>query len=105
MSTASVILSRLDALTAEVRRLYAVIAARAPALCPERLTTAEAVIYVRQAYGRPSFHRMTLYRWLDEGRLHTDIQHPRRWLRSEIDAALGGVPMNDERRGKRREIR
>jgi hypothetical protein len=91
MSTESAILLRLDALTAEVRGLRAELTAKSPTPWPDRMNTQEAVLYVRHAYRSPKFCRWTLYRWMKEGRL-SDIAKPRRWLRTEIDALLAGVP-------------
>lgn len=88
MSAETAILLRLDALTAEVRALRAEIAARPARPWPERMTTQEAVVYVRQAYGMPRFSARTLRAWRAEGRL-TRFS-PCRWDRGEVDRVMSG---------------
>jgi hypothetical protein len=100
MSDATLILVRLDELTREVRGLRATIAARAVAPWPERMTTQEAVRYVREAYGRPRFNARSLRGWRADGRL-TRFS-PCRWDRAELDVVMAGVPVSAETRGRRR---
>lgn len=92
MSTPDAILLELREVNGRLARLEARIDAAQPTPWPDRMSTQEAVLYIRHAYRRPQFNRMTLYRWLDEGKLDTDIRRPRRWLRTEIDALLAGTP-------------
>jgi hypothetical protein len=100
MSAESAILLRLDALTVEVRALRCELAARPARPWPERMTTQEAVMYVRQAYGRPRFAAATLRLWRAQGRLTR--YSPCRWDRGEIDGILAGAPVEFEARGRRR---
>lgn len=100
MSAESAILLRLDALTAEVRGLRAALAVRTTTPWPDRLTTQEAVAYVRTAYGRARFAARTLRAWRAQGRLTR--YSPCRWDRVEIDRELAGVPVSEEARGRRR---
>lgn len=99
MSTETVIIVRLTELTDEVRRLRAAIEARPGCPWPDRLSTAEAVAYVRAAYGRLRFGSRTLRKWRDEGRL-TRFK-PCRWDRSELDRQFAGIPVSTEMRGRR----
>lgn len=86
------VLAELLALRGDVKRLAARLDAVSPSPWPDRLSTAEAVAYVRQAYARPRFTAGTLRRWRREGRL-TAIVRPPRWLRPEIDRCCGGTPV------------
>ena len=100
MSAENLILLRLDELARDLRGLRAEIAARAVAPWPDRLTTQEAVRYVREAYGRPRFNARSLRAWRADGRL-TRFS-PCRWDRQEVDRVMAGVPVSEERRGTRR---
>jgi hypothetical protein len=91
MSTESAILLELQEVNKRLARIEARLDAISPTPWPDRMNTTEGVLYIRHAYRRPKFCAGTLYRCLKEGRL-SDIAKPRRWLRTEIDALLGGVP-------------
>lgn len=103
MSTETAIRLELVAIKQELERLRAEIRAKSATPWPDRLSTTEAVLYVRHAYRSPKFAASTLYRWLREGRGLSNVVHPRRWLRDEIDRLLGGVFCTDEARGARRQ--
>jgi hypothetical protein len=101
MSADSAILLEVRALRADVQRLAARLDATAPTPWPDRLSTREAVLYVRLAYKRARFSARTLSKWRAAGRL-TAITNPPRWLREEIDRCFAGVPATSEARGARR---
>jgi len=103
MSTETLSLLELKAIRQELVSLRAEIAAKSVTPWPDRLSTTEAVLYIRHAHRNPKFATSTLYRWLREGRGLSNIAHPRRWLREEIDECLGGVLYNGEARGARRQ--
>lgn len=103
MSTETVTLLELKVIRYELACLRAEIAAKSTTPWPDRLSTTEAVLYVRHAHRNPKFTASTLYRWLRDGRGLSDIARPRRWLRDEIDRQLGGVVRADETRGARRQ--
>lgn len=98
---AALLLAALAAVSqevAELRRAFEAVAGRVVAN-PDILTTDQAVRLARSV--RPRFCRATLLRWVADGRL-SDIQHPRRYRREEIERALAGVPVSREARGRRR---
>lgn len=92
MSTSTAILLEIREVKAQLTQLTARLDAAQPTPWSDRMNTQEAVLYVRHAYRRPKFCRWTLYRYMKEGRL-SDIAKPRRWLRTELDALLAGVPV------------
>ena len=102
MSTETVSLLELKAIRQELACLRAEIRAKNATPWPDRLSTTEAVLYIRHAYRSPKFTASTLYRWVREGRDLSNIVHPRRWLREEIDRCLGGDLASEESRGVRR---
>jgi len=101
MSTETVSLLELMALRQEIACLRAEIAAKGVTPWPDRMSTTEAVLYIRHAHRSPKFTASTLYRWVREGRGLSNIVHPRRWLREEIDCCFGGVLASNETRGVR----
>ena len=101
MSADTAILVELRQLRAQVTRIEARLDVASPAPWSDRLTTAQAVIYVRQAHHLPRFSARTLYKWLAVGRL-SDVSSPRRWVRSELDQCCSGTPISAEGRGARR---
>ena len=101
MSTESAILIELQDLRDRLDRIAARLDVVSPSPYPDRLKTTEAVLYVRHAHHWPAFSPSTLYRWLAAGRI-TDLAHPRRWLREELDRCCVGTPVMQESRGARR---
>lgn len=97
MSAETAVLLEVRELRKDVQRLVARLDVLSPTPWPDRMSTREAVLYVRVAYGRPRFNARTLYRWLAEERL-TELAHPRRWLRGELDTCAGGTPISGEQR-------
>jgi hypothetical protein len=103
LSTETAILIQLREINAKLDRLAARLDAVSPAPWPERLTTQEAVAYVRVAFAWPHFAGRTLRKWRSEGRL-TRYVHPCRWDRNELDRECSGTPVSRETRGRRRTL-
>lgn len=101
MSTESATLALLQEISTKLDHVTARLDAQSPAPWPERLTTQEAVAYVRAAYAWPRFAARTLRKWRSQDRL-TRYVHPCRWDRNELDRVCSGTAVSRESRGRRR---